>query len=82
MFISGKGSQNDTYNISCYYAITNNCELAKTNLLHAEQHSTLPENSFKHLSEDEDLDNVRNEPWFIELLERLKTKEGIIEIAS
>ena len=75
-------NQNDTYNISCYYAITNNCELAKTNLLHAEQHSTLPENSFKHLSEDEDLDNVRNEPWFIELLERLKTKEGIIEIAS
>ena len=70
-----KLSPNETYNIACYYSIKNNSKLCKDNLLHAEQHSTLPHNPFNHLSEDKDLDKVRNEQWFIELLERLKTKE-------
>ena len=70
-----KLSPNETYNIACYYSIKNNSKLCKDNLLHAEQHSTLPHNPFNHLSEDKDLDKVRNELWFIEALECLKTKE-------
>jgi len=52
------------------YSISKNTELAKSSLLHAEQHKTLPD--FQHLSQDKDLDNVRKEPWFIDLLNRLK----------
>lgn len=63
-------SPNKTYNLACYYSISKNTELAKSSLLHAEQHKTLPD--FQHLSQDKDLDNVRKEPWFIDLLNRLK----------
>lgn len=76
-----KLSPNETYNIACYYSIKNNSKLCKDNLLHAEQHSTLPHNPFNHLSEDKDLDKVRNEQWFIELLERLKTKVEANKVA-
>ncbi|WP_171478499.1 TPR end-of-group domain-containing protein [Acinetobacter sp. WCHAc060033] len=76
-----KFKPNETYNVACYYAVKGNLDLAKNNLLHAEQHNTLPENPFKHLSEDKDLDNIRNEQWFIELLERLKTKEELEKVA-
>ncbi len=72
---------NNTYNLACYYSIINEKELAKNNLLHAEQHNTLPYNAYSHLPKDKDLDNVRNEPWFIELLERLKAKEEAQEVA-
>lgn len=74
-------SPNKTYNLSCYYSIMNNVELTKENLLHAEQHNTLPSNPYKHLNEDKDLDNVRTEQWFIDLLERLKEKEQNDETA-
>lgn len=66
---------NHTYNLACYYSLRKHIELCKKNLLHAEQHSTLPLDAYKHLTEDDDLDNIRNEQWFIELLERLKIKE-------
>jgi tetratricopeptide (TPR) repeat protein len=68
-----KVDPHNTYNLACYYSIKNDFELSKENLLHAEKHKTLPPN--KYLSEDQDLENVRNESWFIELLERLKAKE-------
>lgn len=67
---------NETYyNASCYYALSNNTKSAQNYLLEAEKNFTLPINSFKHLSDDEDLNNVRHEQWFIDLLERLKEKE-------
>lgn len=66
---------NKTYNLACYYSLANALELCKANLLHAEQHNTLPHNSYTHLNKDKDLENIRNEPWFIELLERLKPKD-------
>lgn len=66
---------NETYNLGCYYSIVNNSKLCENHLTHSEQNNTLPFDSYKHLNEDDDLDNVRNEPWFIELLERLKAKE-------
>ena len=72
---------NDTYNLACYYSIKNNLELSKENLLNAEKHDCLPLNPFKHLSDDKDLNNVRHEHWFIELLERLKTKEEVDKVA-
>lgn len=67
---------NDTYNLACYYAITKNIQLSLDNLIHAEKHGTLPQPSYNHLSEDKDLDNIRKEQQFIELLERLKAKEA------
>ncbi|AYA04563.1 hypothetical protein BEN74_18410 [Acinetobacter sp. WCHAc010034] len=70
---------NHTYNLACYYSIKNNKELCKENLLHAVDHNTLP--SSEHLNEDKDLDNVRTEQWFIDLLERLKEKEQKDEAA-
>jgi tetratricopeptide (TPR) repeat protein len=70
---------NNTYNISCYYALTQKFVLSKQNLEHAEEHSTLP--SFNHLNTDKDLDNVRNKPWFKDLLERLKAKEEAKKVA-
>ncbi len=73
---------NDTYNLACYYSATNQIDLVQNLLNHAIEFKTIPENPFKHLNEDHDLNNVRNEPWFIELLERLKAKEEITEIAS
>ncbi|MDO8415050.1 MAG: hypothetical protein Q7S87_02435 [Agitococcus sp.] len=66
---------NQTYNMACYYALTNQTELSKQYLLHAEQYNTLPFNTHKYLSKDTDLDNVRHEAWFIELLERLNNKK-------
>ncbi|MCJ8160316.1 SIR2 family protein [Acinetobacter zhairhuonensis] len=67
---------NETYyNASCYYALSNNTESAKKYLLEAEKNSTLPRSSFKHLSDDKDLNNVRYEQWFIDLLKRLKEEE-------
>jgi len=72
---------NDTYNLGCFYSIKNNLVLSKENFLHAEMYDYLPSNPFTHLSEDKDLDNVRNEPWFTELLERLKAKEQESKVA-
>jgi len=72
---------NETYNLACYYALIRDSEKSKINLLHAEKHDTLPKNSLKYLKEDIDLDNVRNEPWFTELLERLKAKEEAEKVA-
>ncbi|MGH1401633.1 MAG: TPR end-of-group domain-containing protein, partial [Acinetobacter tandoii] len=72
---------NETYNLACYYALIRDSEKSKINLLHAEKHDTLPKNSLKYLKEDTDLDNVRNEPWFTELLERLKAKEEAEKVA-
>jgi tetratricopeptide (TPR) repeat protein/NAD-dependent SIR2 family protein deacetylase len=63
----------NTYNLACYYAFNSNLELCKKHLLQTEKYSKLPKSQI--LISDEDLDNVHNEPWFIELLERLKEKE-------
>ncbi|OTG82664.1 hypothetical protein B9T33_04235 [Acinetobacter sp. ANC 5054] len=62
-----------TYNLVCYYSITSQNDLAKDNLFKALSYNTLP--NLDHLNTDKELDNIRNEPWFIELLERLKEKE-------
>jgi len=70
---------NDTYNLACYYAIRNQLDLVKVNLLHSEKHNTLP--TVEHLSEDKDLDNVHNKQWYIELLKRLKAKEQESKVA-
>lgn len=70
---------NDTYNLACYYAIKNEVVQCTNYLLHAEQHNTLPD--LQHLSQDQDLDSIRNEPWFIELLDRLKAKEEAEKVA-
>ncbi|MEG0030367.1 TPR end-of-group domain-containing protein [Acinetobacter sp.] len=72
---------NDTYNLACYYSLTNQSDQCRVNLLHALQCDTLPQNPYRHLSEDKDLDNVRDEQWFIELLERLKAKEEVDKVA-
>jgi tetratricopeptide (TPR) repeat protein len=66
---------NDTYNLACYYSIKNNLELSKENLLLTEKYDTLPSDAYRHLQEDRDLNNIRHEQWFMDLIERLKEKE-------
>jgi tetratricopeptide (TPR) repeat protein len=68
-------SPNKTYNLACYFSIIGKKDLAKDNLFKALSHDTLPD--LDHLNTDKDLDNIRNDQWFIELLERLKAKEEI-----
>ncbi|AZN64505.1 hypothetical protein CFH90_10860 [Acinetobacter johnsonii] len=70
-----------TYNLACYYSLTDQSDQCRVNLLHALQCDTLPQDPYRHLSEDKDLDNVRDEQWFIELLERLKAKEVVDKVA-
>lgn len=72
---------NQTYNYACFYALTNKPKKCQGMLLNAEKAETLPKNAFTHISLDKDLDNVRNEPWFIELLDRLKAKEEADKVA-
>lgn len=69
----------NTYNLACYHAFNNNLDLSKKYLLQTEQYKKLPKIEF--LLSDKDLDNLRNEQWFIELLERLKAKEENDEAA-
>lgn len=60
------------YNFACYYSLTNQPELCKEKILRCEQADTLPKPyAKKHLTEDTDLDNVRELGWFQELLARL-----------
>ena len=63
------------YNLACLYALYNDPINSKELLLKAEKLNALPSKSYQHLHKDTDLDNVRNEQWFIELMERLKSKE-------
>lgn len=74
-----KTMPSNTYNLACYYSITNQNDLAKDNLFKALTYDTLP--NFDHLNTDKDLDNIRKELWFIELLEHLKAKEEVDKIA-
>lgn len=71
---SVKLDSKNTYNLACYYAYKNDLKNSKKNLLQAEMHDTLP--TIQQLCEDTDLDNIRNETWFIELIERLKEKSS------
>ena len=66
---------NETYNLACYYAIRNQFDLAKQYLLLAEQHNLKSDNLYIDLLQDDDFDNLRNEQWFMDLIERLKEKE-------
>ena len=67
------------YNLACLYSLSNDFLNAKKLLLKAEKHNNLP--SISHLTKDKDLHNVRNETWFIELLEHLKVKEETKKLA-
>ncbi len=70
------------YNLACLYALYNDPINSKELLLKAEKLNALPSKSYQHLHKDTDLDNVRNEQWFMELIERLKEKEEITKKAS
>lgn len=71
---------NETYNLACYYGVLGNADLCQKYLLHAENHNTLPLRHYQHLTEDRDLDSVRHEEWFIELLKRLEAKQQNNEV--
>ena len=70
----------ETYNLACYYAVLGKADLCQKYLLHAENHNTLPLRHYQHLTEDQDLDTVRHEEWFIELLKRLEDKQHDNEV--
>lgn len=75
-------AENRDYNLACLYSLSNDFLNAKKLLLKAEKSNNLPNNPFHHISVDKDLNNIRNEPWFIELLERLKEKEESLDKPS
>ena len=54
------------YNLACLYAKTGRPEEAKDLLVHAKGAGTLPDAD--HLRADTDLEAVRDEPWFADLL--------------
>jgi hypothetical protein len=57
-----------TYNLACLMALQGRREDAQRLLEAAEHHNTLPD--AKHVREDTDLDSLRTEIWFCQLLER------------
>jgi tetratricopeptide (TPR) repeat protein len=54
------------YNSACLYSLLNEKDKCKEKLWHCYNVKTLPDKA--HLSNDRDLDNVRSEPWFEELI--------------
>jgi tetratricopeptide (TPR) repeat protein len=64
-----KLSLNDCYNGACLAAIKNDEDGCKERLLRAKAAKTLP--TRKHLEKDDDLVNMRDKPWFAELLKDL-----------
>ncbi|MEJ2898850.1 SIR2 family protein [Acinetobacter sp. NS-4] len=65
--------------LGCYYSLINDQKKAKEYLLISEN-LNIPISSYK-FNKNDDLYNVRNEQWFIELLDRLKTKEEKVDKA-
>jgi predicted Zn-dependent protease len=62
------------YNFACLAALQGNPEEAKEWLLKAREYSQLE--TLQHVREDSDLDSLRGEPWFKELLEELEAEES------
>lgn len=54
------------YNLACLFSVVNEKDKCKEKLLRCRYAKTLPD--IAHLREDKDLENVRNEPWFEELI--------------
>lgn len=54
------------YNFACAYSLLNEKDKCKEKLLHCRDAKTLPDKA--HLREDKDLENIRSEPWFEELI--------------
>ncbi|MDO8344948.1 MAG: hypothetical protein Q7T48_17235 [Cellvibrio sp.] len=54
------------YNLACLYSRINGKDKCKEKLLRCRDAKTLPNKA--HLRDDKDLENVRNEPWFEELI--------------
>ena len=58
------------YNLARVAALQGDPEEAKEWLLKTREHGKLP--TLKHIQEDSDLDSLRDEPWFKELIEELE----------
>lgn len=56
----------NVYNFACLFSVLNEVDKCKEKLLRCRNANTLPDKD--HLQNDIDLDNVRNQPWFEELL--------------
>lgn len=61
-------SQNATYNLSCISSILHNYDQSQVWFIKTFENGLLPPNSF--LEEDSDLDNVRDFPWFKEIMKK------------
>jgi len=60
---------NELYNLACLHSLLNQKEKCKENLLHCKTAKTLPDKN--HLTNDQDMENVRDEPWFKELIDSI-----------
>lgn len=64
-------SHSGSYNLSCVYSLQGRLDDARSELRRCKETGTLPDR--KHLLEDADLENVRNQPWFEEIC---RSEEG------
>ncbi|PSV25671.1 SIR2 family protein [Photobacterium kishitanii] len=62
-------SKRPSYNLACLYALENNKENCKNELVNCLNSNILPRGN--HIYNDIDLNNVREETWFRDLLEKL-----------
>ena len=62
-----------TYNLACVYALTVQLEKCRAELEQCLADGTLP--NANHLREDKDLEGVRREVWFLDLVSRAERKD-------
>lgn len=65
-----KGSA--AYNLACVYALHDDPERCQQALLQAKEFGSLPD--WQNIQNDDDLDNVKQEAWFKELIELLQAQ--------
>lgn len=65
-----KGSA--SYNLACIYALAGDSERCRQALLQAKEYGSLPE--LQTVLDDADIDNVKQDAWFKELVEQLQAQ--------
>jgi len=65
------------YNLACSYSLLGDVEAAVEALARAKEHGYL---DFKHMAEDSDLDNVRDDPRYKQLLSAMRREQQRLRV--